>query len=182
MADFHLLQARIVHIVIIVYSFLNWHFHSLTTSHMLRSHYIVYLNKSLSESMCWNVLGFAWEPLFLPNPHWDHSGKCLVNAQSWHVVIDKRCTPEPQQTQKTPKVISSSLGQLYNWAGGHREDMERDNEAIELQFVAGQWVPPVGHCCKARRPFKEFKVHLRERLQSCSLSLLECVSLPASHQ
>lgn len=60
--------------------------------------------------------------------------------------------------------------------------MERDNEAIELQFVAGQQEPPVGHYCKARRPFKEFKVRLREWLQSCSLSLLECVSLPASHQ
>lgn len=47
-----------------------------------------------------DVLGLAWEPLFLPNPHWDHSGKCLVNAQSWHVMIDKRCTPEPQQPPK----------------------------------------------------------------------------------
>lgn len=44
-----------------------------------------------------------------------------------------------------PKVISSSLGQLHNWALGHREDMERDNEAIELQFVAGQQGPLVGH-------------------------------------
>lgn len=60
--------------------------------------------------------------------------------------------------------------------------MERDNEAIELQFVVGQQGPPVGHYYEARRPFKEFKVHLRERLQSCSLSLLECVSLPASNQ
>lgn len=56
--------------------------------------------------------------------------------------------------------------------------MERDNEAIELQFGTGQ--PPVGHYCRARRLFKEFKVCLRERLQSCSLSLWECVSLPAS--
>lgn len=53
-------------------------------------------------------------------------------------MIDKRCTSEPQQPQKTPKVIPSSLGQLYNWARGHQEDMERDNEAIELRFVAGQ--------------------------------------------
>lgn len=60
--------------------------------------------------------------------------------------------------------------------------MERDNEAIELQFVAGQRAPPVGHYCEARRPFKEFKVHLREWLQPCTLSLQECVSLPASHQ
>lgn len=60
--------------------------------------------------------------------------------------------------------------------------MEHDNEAIELQFVAGQRGPPVGHYCEARRPFKKFKVHLRERLQPCSLSLLEFVSLPASHQ
>lgn len=56
--------------------------------------------------------------------------------------------------------------------------MKRDNEAIELQFGTGQ--PPVGHYCRARRLFKEFKVCLRERLQSCSLSLRECVSLPAS--
>lgn len=38
--------------------------------------------------------------------------------------------------------------------------MERDNEAIELQFVAGQRGPVVGHYCETRRPFKEFKVHL----------------------
>lgn len=56
--------------------------------------------------------------------------------------------------------------------------MERDNEAIELQFGTGQ--PPVGHYGRARRLFKEFKVCLRKRLQSCSLSLQECVSLPAS--
>lgn len=60
--------------------------------------------------------------------------------------------------------------------------MERDNEAIELQFVAGQREPPAGHYCIARRAFKEFKVRLGERHQSCSLSLLECVSLPGHHQ
>lgn len=52
------------------------------------------------EAMCWNALGLNWEPLFLPNPHWDRSGKCLVNAQSWHVMIDKTWTPEPRQTPK----------------------------------------------------------------------------------
>lgn len=57
--------------------------------------------------------------------------------------------------------------------------MEHDDEGIELQFVAGQ--PPLRHYCKARRPFKEFKVRLREWLQFCSLSLLECVSLPSTH-
>lgn len=52
-------------------------------------------------------------------------------------MIDKTCTPEPQQTPKRrPKVISSGPGQLYNWARGRWEDMERDNEALELQFVA----------------------------------------------
>lgn len=38
--------------------------------------------------------------------------------------------------------------------------MERDNEAIELQFGTGQ--PPVGHYRRARRLFKEFKVCLRK--------------------
>lgn len=54
-------------------------------------------------------------------------------------MIDKTCTPEPQQTPKrSPKVISSSPGQLYNWVRGRWEDMEHDNEALELQFVARQ--------------------------------------------
>lgn len=30
----------------------------------------------------------------------------------------------------------------------------RDNEAIELQFAAGQRGPSVGHYSEARRPFK----------------------------
>ncbi len=32
--------------------------------------------------------------------------------------------------------------------------MERDNEAIELQFVAGQRELMMGHYCEARHPFK----------------------------
>lgn len=125
---------------------------------ILYSH-IVYLN-SLNVTVCWNLHDLALEPFFLRNPHGHHSGKCLVSTECWHVMIDKSCTPEPQQPQKTTKVIASSLGQLYNWAWGHLEDMERDNEAIELQFVAGRRGPPVGHYCEARRPFQEFKVHL----------------------
>lgn len=60
----------------------------------------------------------------------------------------------PSSPQKTPKVISSSLGQLYNWPRGHRDDMERDNENIELQFVAGQWGPLEGHYRETRRLFE----------------------------
>lgn len=75
--------------------------------------------------------------------------------------------------------MSSSLGHLYNWAWGHQEDMERDNEAIELQFVAGQrGPPPVGHCSKARRPSKEFKVYLWEWLRWRCYNVCHC--LPAT--
>lgn len=84
-----------------------------------------------------SVENLALKSCLFKNPHRDHSGKCLVSARTWHVMIDKTCTPEPQQTPKRrPKVISSSPGQLYNWARGRWEDMERDNEALELQFVA----------------------------------------------
>lgn len=70
----------------------------------------------------------------------------------------------------TPKVILSSLGQLYNWAWGHQEDMERDNEAIELQFVSNS------NCwwsMTARRgaPLKEFEVHGLETCFSEIVSL-----------
>lgn len=67
-------------------------------THTIFSLYCLY--QSFREAMCWNVLCLECESLFLPNPHWDHSGKCLVNAQSWHVVIDKTCTPEPRQPPK----------------------------------------------------------------------------------
>lgn len=66
-----------------------------------------------------NVEKLALKVCLFKNSLWDHSGKCLVNAQRWHVMIDKTCNHEPQQTPKRrPKVISSSPGQLYNWAWG----------------------------------------------------------------
>lgn len=59
--------------------------------------------------------------------------------------------------------------------------MERDNEALELQFC-GQAAGATSRAelQKPDGPFEEFKVRLRVWLRSCSLSL-ECVSLPATN-
>lgn len=69
--------------------------------HMLSSHHTVCLR---GDALGGDVLkctgGLHESQSSSPNPHWDHSGKCLVNTQSRLVMIDKKCTPEPRQPPK----------------------------------------------------------------------------------
>lgn len=69
--------------------------------------------------------------------HQDCSGKCLLCMQSWRGLTGNRPTRGTSRAQ-SEEVMSLNAGQLYNWAGGHLGDMERDNEDLELQFGSGQ--------------------------------------------